>query len=76
MVNIVRINGKAAKSLAAAANIAIINTEIGNFANLDTMAKNNFVAAINEAVQSDRGCSVSYLDNPLVSVSSASGVSF
>lgn len=76
MVNIVRINGKAAKSLAATANIAIINAEIGNFANLNTTAKNNFVAVINEAAQSDRGCSIGYLDNPLVFVPNASGVSF
>lgn len=74
MANIVRINGKAVKDLAATANIVIINTEIGNFANLDTTAKNKFVAAINEVAQSNGGCFVDYLDNSLRSVPSVSGV--
>lgn len=55
MANIVRINGKAVKDLAAAADIAEINTEIGSLSDLDTTAKNNLVAAINEAAQSGGG---------------------
>lgn len=55
MANIVRINGKSVKDLAAAADIAAINTEIGNLADLDTTDKSSLVAAINEAAQSGGG---------------------
>lgn len=58
MANIVRINGKAVKDLAAAADIATINTEIGNLADLDTTDKSSLVAAINEAAQSGGGGAV------------------
>lgn len=53
MANIVRIKGKTVKDLAAAADIAVVNVKIGNLANLDTTAKNSFIAAINEVTQND-----------------------
>lgn len=58
MANIVRINGKAVKDLAAAADIAVINAEIGNLSDLDTTDKSSLVAAINEAAQSGGGGAV------------------
>lgn len=62
MANIVRINGKAVKDLAAAADIAAINTEIGDLSDLDTTDKSTLVAAINEAAQSGGGGTSDYND--------------
>lgn len=62
MANIVRINGKAVKDLAAAADIEVINTEIGNLSDLDTTDKSSLVAAINEAAQSGGGGTSDYND--------------
>lgn len=62
MANIVRINGKAVKDLAAAADIAAINTKIGDLSDLDTSDKSSLVAAINEAAQSGGGGTSDYND--------------
>ena len=62
MANIVRINGKTVKDLAAAADIAAINTEIGDLSDLDTTDKSTLVAAINEAAQSGGGGTSNYND--------------
>lgn len=53
MANIVKINGKYVKDITARNEITNLASQTGELTNLNTTAKNNLVAAINEVAQSD-----------------------
>lgn len=53
MANIVKINGKYVKDITARNEITNLASQTGELTNLNTTAKNNLIAAINEVAQSD-----------------------